>query len=78
MAAKRSNPRGAAALLGHEAFDACKNGNLTLVKKLIGHHNSNIKDKSGRKSTPLHFAAGMIDLARHSFIKGVCGVGIMF
>ena len=39
-------------------FDACKNGRLDLVKKLVNSTNVNIKDKHGRKSTCLHFAAG--------------------
>ena len=60
--ANRSNrtlPRGGVSSAGNEAFDACRNGNLALIKKLINTTNANIKDKSGRKSSPLHFAAGL-------------------
>ncbi|XP_054166448.1 poly [ADP-ribose] polymerase tankyrase-2-like [Oppia nitens] len=41
-----------------ELFTACKNGDVVRVKKLINTANVNIRDTSGRKSTPLHFAAG--------------------
>ena len=60
MAARnnRTIPRRVASSAGNEAFDACRNGNLALIKKLINDTNANIKDKSGRKSSPLHFAAG--------------------
>ena len=39
-------------------FEACKNGDLDAVKKLLTAQNVNSRDVSGRKSTPLHFAAG--------------------
>ncbi|TPP66477.1 Poly (ADP-ribose) polymerase [Fasciola gigantica] len=40
-------------------FDACRSGDVALVKKLLNSGISvNITDTSGRKSTPLHFAAG--------------------
>ena len=39
-------------------FDACKNGDLEQVKALMTAQNVNSRDLSGRKSTPLHFAAG--------------------
>ncbi|CAH8451148.1 unnamed protein product [Schistosoma haematobium] len=42
-----------------EIFDACRNGDLALVKCLLENGvNVNLIDTSGRKSTPLHFAAG--------------------
>ncbi|VDQ07720.1 unnamed protein product [Trichobilharzia regenti] len=42
-----------------EIFDACRNGDVNLVKCLIETGiNVNLNDTSGRKSTPLHFAAG--------------------
>ena len=64
MAARsnRTVPRGVVSSAGNEAFDACRNGQLALIKKLINATNANIKDKSGRKSSPLHFAAGMLYL----------------
>ncbi|XP_061086281.1 poly [ADP-ribose] polymerase tankyrase-2 isoform X2 [Conger conger] len=41
-----------------ELFEACRNGDLERVKKLITLENVNSRDTAGRKSTPLHFAAG--------------------
>lgn len=41
-----------------ELFEACKTGDLARVKKLITHKTVNARDTAGRKSTPLHFAAG--------------------
>ncbi|XP_041117079.1 poly [ADP-ribose] polymerase tankyrase-2-like isoform X4 [Polyodon spathula] len=41
-----------------ELFEACRNGDLERVKKLINPENVNSRDTAGRKSTPLHFAAG--------------------
>ncbi len=43
---------------GRELFEACRNGDLNKVKKLVSTHNVNAKDTAGRKSSPLHFAAG--------------------
>lgn len=43
---------------GRELFEACRNGDLNKVKKLVSSSNVNAKDTAGRKSTPLHFAAG--------------------
>ena len=40
------------------AYEACKNGDIFLVKKLVSASNVNLKDRHGRKSTFLHFAAG--------------------
>ena len=44
---------------GREIFEACRNGDLIRVKKLINSQNVNAKDNAGRKSSPLHFAAGV-------------------
>lgn len=41
-----------------ELFEACKTGDLLKVKKLVNHSTVNARDTAGRKSTPLHFAAG--------------------
>jgi hypothetical protein len=41
-----------------ELFEACRNGDLTKVKKLITSENINAQDILGRKSTPLHFSSG--------------------
>ncbi|XP_046888097.1 poly [ADP-ribose] polymerase tankyrase-2-like isoform X2 [Hypomesus transpacificus] len=39
-------------------FEACRNGDLERVRKLVNPENVNSRDTAGRKSTPLHFAAG--------------------
>uniref|UniRef100_A0ABD2WCZ9 Poly [ADP-ribose] polymerase n=1 Tax=Trichogramma kaykai TaxID=54128 RepID=A0ABD2WCZ9_9HYME len=49
---------GAASEPFRELFEACKTGDLTRVKKLVGCKTVNVRDTAGRKSTPLHFAAG--------------------
>uniref|UniRef100_A0A7N8XJ29 Poly [ADP-ribose] polymerase tankyrase-1-like n=1 Tax=Mastacembelus armatus TaxID=205130 RepID=A0A7N8XJ29_9TELE len=41
-----------------ELFEACRNGDVSRVKKLVDAVNVNARDMTGRKSTPLHFAAG--------------------
>ncbi|KAF6040292.1 TNKS2 [Bugula neritina] len=43
---------------GRELFEACRSGDLTKVKTLVNSVNVNSRDTAGRKSTPLHFAAG--------------------
>lgn len=48
---------------GRDLFEACRNGDLNKVKKLVNHHNVNAKDTAGRKSSPLHFAAGMTSIS---------------
>ena len=39
-------------------FEACKTGNVEVVRQLASPENVNSRDLTGRKSTPLHFAAG--------------------
>ena len=39
-------------------FEACRTGDLDAVKELATPENVNSRDVTGRKSTPLHFAAG--------------------
>ncbi|XP_073442034.1 poly [ADP-ribose] polymerase tankyrase-2 isoform X1 [Dendrobates tinctorius] len=41
-----------------ELFEACRNGDVERVRKLVASDNVNGRDTAGRKSTPLHFAAG--------------------
>ncbi|XP_049764090.1 poly [ADP-ribose] polymerase tankyrase isoform X3 [Schistocerca cancellata] len=41
-----------------ELFEACKTGDIVRVKKLVTPQTVNAHDTAGRKSTPLHFAAG--------------------
>lgn len=41
-----------------ELFEGCRSGDLERVRKLLTAENVNSRDTAGRKSTPLHFAAG--------------------
>lgn len=41
-----------------ELFEACKTGDIARVRKLVTTQTVNARDTAGRKSTPLHFAAG--------------------
>lgn len=41
-----------------ELFEACKVGDIARVRKLVTPTTVNARDTAGRKSTPLHFAAG--------------------
>ena len=59
-----------------ELLEACRNGDVSRVKRLVDAANVNAKDMAGRKSSPLHFAAGqrLFEL----FIKGfVFGTGLL-
>lgn len=62
MAARRSALSSASEIAGNEPlkelFEACRNGDLSRVKKLVNTQNVNARDTAGRKSSPLHFAAG--------------------
>ncbi|XP_050397840.1 poly [ADP-ribose] polymerase tankyrase-1 [Patella vulgata] len=57
---------------GRELFEACRNGDLGKVKKYVTTQNVNAKDTAGRKSTPLHFAAGFgrKDVVEHLLENG--------
>lgn len=41
-----------------DLFEACKTGDIARVRKLVTSQTVNARDTAGRKSTPLHFAAG--------------------
>lgn len=41
-----------------ELFEACKSGDATRVRELVNPSNVNARDTAGRRSSPLHFAAG--------------------
>lgn len=63
MSLRRCSPRSGSPALseaaeGRELFEACRSGDLERVKKLLSAENVNSRDTAGRKSTPLHFAAG--------------------
>jgi len=51
-----------------ELFEACRNGDVSRVKRLVDSVNVNAKDMAGRKSTPLHFAAGKADFFKYIFM----------
>ncbi|XP_038660428.1 poly [ADP-ribose] polymerase tankyrase-1 isoform X2 [Scyliorhinus canicula] len=57
---------------GRELFEACRNGDVVRVKRLVDSGNVNAKDMAGRKSTPLHFAAGFgrKDVVEHLLQNG--------
>ncbi|XP_043569081.1 poly [ADP-ribose] polymerase tankyrase-2-like [Chiloscyllium plagiosum] len=41
-----------------ELFEGCRNGDVARVRRLLRADNVNARDTAGRRSTPLHFAAG--------------------
>lgn len=44
---------------GRELFEACRNGDVIKVRRIVNiNSNVNLRDTAGRKSSPLHFAAG--------------------
>ena len=50
---------------GRELFEACRNGDVTKVRRIVNaNSNVNLRDTAGRKSSPLHFAAGKITYLR--------------
>ncbi|XP_018427337.1 PREDICTED: tankyrase-2 isoform X4 [Nanorana parkeri] len=55
-----------------ELFEACRNGDVERVRKLVSADNVNSRDTAGRKSTPLHFAAGFgrKDVVEHLLQNG--------
>lgn len=55
-----------------ELFEACRNGDVSRVKRLVDSVNVNAKDMAGRKSTPLHFAAGLAWTRPFMFVN-ICG-----
>ncbi|XP_078717480.1 poly [ADP-ribose] polymerase tankyrase-2-like isoform X1 [Lampetra fluviatilis] len=57
---------------GKELFEACRNGDVGRVKRLVSPLNVNARDTTGRKSTPLHFAAGFgrKDVVEHLLQNG--------
>lgn len=60
-----------------ELFEACKTGDISRVKKLISPQTVNARDTAGRKSTPLHFAAGEFSLFLLSIFFIRCTLGSM-
>ena len=41
-----------------ELFEACKGGDVNRVRSMVDSTNVNARDTAGRRSSPLHFAAG--------------------
>ena len=52
-----------------DLFEACKHGDVSRVRTLVTPQNVNARDTAGRKSSPLHFAAGRII---GGLLTGVC------
>ncbi|XP_049821633.1 poly [ADP-ribose] polymerase tankyrase isoform X3 [Aethina tumida] len=55
-----------------ELFEACKVGDIARVRTLITPQTVNARDTAGRKSTPLHFAAGY---GRRDVVEFLLGAG---
>ena len=45
-----------------ELFEACKSGDVLRVRSMVDSTNVNARDTAGRRSTPLHFAAGIFTI----------------
>lgn len=48
-----------------EMFEACRVGEVSKVKKLVTNQTVNARDSAGRKSSPLHIAAGKMEVHSH-------------
>jgi len=59
---------GLGALLRERLFAACRHGDLESVRTLVTRENVNSRDTAGRRSTPLHFAAGKEEEEHHHLI----------
>uniref|UniRef100_A0A674HIQ3 Poly [ADP-ribose] polymerase n=1 Tax=Taeniopygia guttata TaxID=59729 RepID=A0A674HIQ3_TAEGU len=64
---------GAASGAFRELLEACRNGDVTRVKRLVDTGNVNAKDMAGRKSTPLHFAAVLLQHGADPNIRNTDG-----
>lgn len=56
-----------------DAFQACRLGNLELVKRLVTKANCNEREPSGRRSSCLHFAAGFGRRDVCAYLLDECG-----
>ncbi|KAM4808667.1 poly [ADP-ribose] polymerase tankyrase-1 isoform 2-T2 [Rhinophrynus dorsalis] len=56
-----------------ELFEACRNGDVSRVRRLLEPGNVNAKDMAGRKSTPLHFAAVLLQHGADPSIRNTDG-----
>ncbi|XP_059387767.1 poly [ADP-ribose] polymerase tankyrase-2-like isoform X3 [Carassius carassius] len=56
-----------------ELFEACRSGDLERVKRLVCPVNVNSRDTAGRKSTPLHFAAVLLQHGAEPTIRNTDG-----
>lgn len=59
-----------------ELFEACRNGDVERVKRLVTPEKVNSRDTAGRKSTPLHFAAGKRRPGVASRTRPACRLGL--
>lgn len=55
-----------------DLFEACRIGDLNRVRKIASTSNVNCRDISGRKSSPLHFAAGF---GRREIVEHLISLG---
>ncbi|XP_067908702.1 poly [ADP-ribose] polymerase tankyrase-2 isoform X4 [Heterodontus francisci] len=56
-----------------ELFEGCRNGDVARVKRLLRADNVNARDTAGRKSTPLHFAAVLLQSGADPLIRNTDG-----
>uniref|UniRef100_A0A670HS46 Poly [ADP-ribose] polymerase n=1 Tax=Podarcis muralis TaxID=64176 RepID=A0A670HS46_PODMU len=56
-----------------ELFEACRNGDVERVKRLVRPENVNSRDTAGRKSSPLHFAAVLLQHGADPAIRNTDG-----
>ena len=55
-----------------ELFEACKGGDVNRVRSMVDSSNVNARDTAGRRSSPLHFAAGY---GRREAVEHLLAVG---
>ncbi|XP_007894914.1 poly [ADP-ribose] polymerase tankyrase-2 isoform X4 [Callorhinchus milii] len=56
-----------------ELFEACRNGDVARVKRLVSADNVNARDTVGRRSTPLHFSAVLLQHGADPQIRNTDG-----
>ncbi|XP_048406773.1 poly [ADP-ribose] polymerase tankyrase-2-like isoform X3 [Stegostoma tigrinum] len=54
-------------------FESCRNGDVVRVRRLLRADNVNARDTAGRKSTPLHFAAVLLQHGADPHIRNADG-----
>ncbi|XP_060698354.1 poly [ADP-ribose] polymerase tankyrase-2 isoform X3 [Hemiscyllium ocellatum] len=56
-----------------ELFEGCRNGDVARVRRLLRADNVNARDTAGRRSTPLHFAAVLLQHGADPHIRNTDG-----